>query len=341
VALFTLGTGCGGAKRNAASERPLPPIDDNLLDLMPAEMSGCLFVNVALFRQSALFPAAEALFGEGPASLLEDAAPFDPLRESSEILFGFSPGANGSDDQFITLVKGTFNKDAVIAAFAKRKGASEGNIRGFKVVRQKKFTVIALTDRTIALGLESLVERVAELAQRSGMSIKQKSYFAHFELDKSATLLLRYEMPSPANAGLPAKRLVHTSINIQGITQVDGRANLGAELAFHVDLDAQNEQDASKLERGLKKDIRSFRRNIFVLFLGLDWLFERIQLTRQGNRIAIDALLSQNDVAELGRLADRLKKIKELATEDLNVPDLGPFKSPTQEAPAEKEEDDQ
>ncbi len=321
--------GCGASvERTSALPPPAPPIDESLLDLIPDRMNAVLWIDMEKFRSSALFEAFEILVGDETIPFLKETGPVDPVRNAKELLLAFASSARSETDQFLALFKGTYDKTAIIDSFSGDDEVVSQEIGAFPSIRTPKFIVTFLTDRTLAIGTFTAVKQVTDLARQKGKSLKDNPDFSDYSLDGSTAARIRYR-PGITTPDLTQYGTGVPPIRIDSIRGLDGSATINNGLEIKISIDAETQMDAAGIASELENTRRKLARNMFIIFLGIDWILDRIDITPKQASLLISAKLDGRDIEEIKRLATRLRKIRELADEeDTQGSKKGPFRFP-------------
>ncbi len=303
--------------------------------MVPVDLNAVLWVDMEAFRSSPLYEAFDTLVGEEKMPLVEGDVPLNPIKQAEELLLAFAAENEGESDQLLTLVRGPFNSSEVMDLFAQTEQAISEEISIFPAIRTPKFTVLALTEHTLVMGTDSAVMRVAKVARGEEKSLRTNPDFAELSIENSTTARLRYR------AGISApdfsKYSGEAPVDVNAITGLDGTLSLASGLELSVAVVTETQMDAAKLARELNKTRRELGKNMFVLFLGLDWILDRVSVVADMSSVQIGAKLDERDLDEIKRLAARLRKIKELSDAESEGGEKSPFRiPPIQELPGEE-----
>jgi hypothetical protein len=321
MVVLSVCAGCGAAtSRETSAETELPPVDEDLLNLIPEAPNAVIWIELEALRASALWNIIETLFGSTEGGLIKEAHAFNPLLKADEILLAFSAGPKGESDQILTVIKKRQgNVGELMKSLIGEEKSTPAKIGPFNGFRTNNAVVVMLTDRTLAAGSEPLVIKAAELARNSGRSLKSDPEFADFALGDS-TVQLRYKrgvsIPDFSKYGAPPP-----SVSVDAVRGIDAEMKIKEGLKININVLSETQMDASGLTRELKKTRRKLGKNMFLVFLGVDWLLERIKIKTNETKVSVSMKLDARDLAELNRLAERLRKIRELSegsSEDLS-----------------------
>ncbi|MCP4600835.1 MAG: hypothetical protein GY847_09940 [Proteobacteria bacterium] len=299
-------------------------------------MNGVLWIDMAKFRSSSLYEALEILVSNEAIPMLQETAPIDPVKQARELLLAFSGGEQDETDQFLALIKGSFEKEAVLNSFSENEKAVSEEIGGFPAIRTPKFTITVLTDSTLAMGTDLAIKQVTDLAGQKGKSLRNDPDFKDLSLDGSVTARLRYKpgitAPDFTRYGAGA-----SPISMDSIRSVEGSMTLSSGVEIEITATAETQMDAAGISRELENTRRKLGRNMFVVFLGIDWILNRVSISTEQTSVLISAKLDDKDVEEIKRLAARLRKIRELAESDTEGLGETPFHLPYFELPPNPE----
>jgi hypothetical protein len=327
--------GCG-ASADRPPAPPPPPIDEDLLSLAPDAADAVLWVDMAELRSSALFEALKTLVGDEGLPFMEGGSPINLIDTSDEIIFAFASGKQNGPDQFLILIKGKFKSLDLMDEYSKKRDSDNDQsvseqIGSFPGIRTPKYIIMALTDRTLALSTEMMALKVADLASHTGGGLRAADGFKELNLDGSVAALLRYRRGVSApvfdryGAGGPP-------IDLASIAGLDGSLILKDGFHADVSITTETQMDASEILRELEGTIRDLEKNMFVLLIGIDWVFDRITLASEQTSVQIKVDLEPGDIEQIKLLADRLRKVREL-TEAGDQQDENPLRLPLPNSP--------
>lgn len=344
ISLFFLSIGCGAKQGGGALSKPSRPIDDYLLDLVPENPAGIVWIDVTKLRASKLWGAVEELSksAEGVSFFndAEEAGFGDPLTQIDEIVLSFASETKeypvaGGGDHLLALIKGTFGARNVIATLRGDGGGravGEGDypfeIKGFPAVRKSEYIVLAITDRTLVIATPQSAFRVAERASGESASIENDQYFGDFVIGGPEAVKLRYRK-DVATQSMGGRERDSGPVELDGLHGLDADLLLGEGLDLLANLHMENEAKAAQIEKELQAFRSDFANNMLTVMIGIQWLSDRIAISLSGKSVAISARLDAMDMEELTRLVDRLQKIQAL----LNGEEPG---TPQEGAPLEK-----
>ena len=340
VALL-VAAGCGATAPEPAPAPP-PPIDEDLLALSPDDVDAVLWVNMAQLRSSALFEAFHTLLGDEDIPFMQGGSEADTIDRADEILFAFASGKQTGVDQFLILLKGRFAGLEILENFVKdSKQADQAvseEIGSFKAIRTPKYIIISLTDRTIAICTEPMALKVTGLGTGQGESLRNNDNFKDLDLDNSVAARLKFRrgLASPDFTKYGANE---APVDINSISAIDGSLFLDQGLKAQINVTTETLMDASELSRELEQIIRKLGKNMFVVLVGIDWIFDRISISSERTSVLIEVNLNLDDIEKLKHLAERLRKIREL-TEAEDQQGKNPLQLPLPQRP-QKQEDKQ
>ena len=310
---------CGGAAGRGKSAEPPPPIDENLLDLVPFETDLVVWVDLAKLRAAPVWGLFDKVL-EGDTLKLPEEDTVNPMLQCDEAVLAFMDSEQFGN-QLLIITKGAPETQAqAIAAARAKEGAVPQNAEGFEGIRTEQTLMLSLTPNTIIVGNESIVRMGAKSGLKKGRSILENPAFATFETGGDATARMHY------HAGLNTKNVqqfksVVPKVNPDAISTIDGTLHTesGTHIAANIEMESQ--MDASVLTQEITRTLDSLKGNMFVLFLGLDWLRDKINIVSDKNRVSVDVRLQAADINNLNQLADRLKKIQELLGNSEGAPE--------------------
>jgi hypothetical protein len=314
---------CGGKKEAAEPKPPPPPIDENLLHLAPYEADLVAWFDVAALRDSKIWSLLEKALGtKGMVPALDESLK-NPLLACNEIVMAYLENQNlGS--QLLILAKGdTAQIVEMKTTFGQNADARPVSVEELKGIQSERILLIPLTEQTVAFGNDAIVRMSVKTGVGKNRSIKENAEFGNFEAGGEEALKLRYRSGVTAPVIQRFKSVV-PRINPDAVTGVD--AEVRVETGFHlkVTVSTQTQMDASVIAEDLERARDELKNNMFVLFLGIAWIMERIDIASKKNVIDVNVLLDDRDIAELSHLMERLQKIQELL-DDSGGP---PFKNP-------------
>lgn len=304
-------TACGGgAKTPEIPKAPPPPIDQDLLSLLPYETDVVMWLDFDALKKASIWTLIQEVFENDSIKIPGEAA-MNPLFASHEAVLGFwESEQNGS--QLLIVAKGDSATQATaVDNIVKQGDATEVTFEGFHGVKAKDFYLLSLTDRTIAFGNETIVRMSAKAAKKAGRSLIENPRYNDFNLEGTASAKLRYysDRSKPLNNSL---RSVTPRINPDAVTMLSGEFYTGTGLDIDLRMKTETQMDASVIAEDLNNSKGELSKNMVVLFLGVEWLLNRVQISSDKDVVNVDITLDERDVTELGNLMDRLQKIREL-----------------------------
>jgi hypothetical protein len=323
IGLLIVTFGCGPPPMRPPPMPP-PPIDEHLSSLAPAGHQHVTLLDVERLRTSELwFLSTYASSNQIIAEIIRNTG-IDPTATVDEIILVSSDRNSelGTRDQFLAIMKGRMDAEAIVSAVAALKNASpfEAN-GGFAGATTPNLTFVALTSRTLIVGSKDIVMDVVALANGEGRSIDDDQNFSDFDLSPTQTVRTRFVRgDNPIDrAGL--KGPMGTWRWLENIDRIDAYLSIsgGMEIISASRLDS--EKDASRASRDLRRLIKRLRRNTFVVLIGIERFLRKIEVSAQGNSLEVGIRLDGNDIESLKKLSERLDTIRDLLSEpDENQP---------------------
>jgi hypothetical protein len=210
--------------------------------------------------------------------------------------------------------------------FGQNADAKTVQVEGFNGVRSSRILLVPLTERAIVFGNRAIVRMSAKTGVKKSRDITANPHFEDFDTGGLPALKLRYRSGVTAQV-IEKFKAVAPRVNPGAVTGLDATVHLDTGFNLRVDLSTQTQMDASVIAEDLKRAKDELRNNMIVLFLGVTWILDRIQITTTKNELQINVKLDTRDIIELGHLVERLQKIQELL-DDSGGP---PFKKPMME----------
>jgi hypothetical protein len=314
---------CGGKKEAAEPKPPPPPIDENLLLLVPYEADLVVWFDVSKLRGSQVWSLLEKALGtKGMVPSLDESLK-NPLLACNEIVMAYLENQN-LGNQLLILAKGDESEIAKMkTTFEQNADAKPVPVEELKGIWSERILLVPLTEQTLAFGNDAVVRMSVKTGVNKNRSIKENAEFGNFETGGEEALKLRYRSGVSAPVIQRFKSVV-PRVNPDAVTGVD--AEVRVETGFHlkVTVSTQTQMDASVIAEDLERARSELKNNMFVLFLGVAWILERIDVVSEKNVINVHVLLDDRDITELSHLMERLQKIQELL-DDSGGP---PFKNP-------------
>ena len=307
--LLVFALGCGSSRGRGAPE--LKSVDEDLLALVPEGIHVVLWMDLVAFRASKLFAVLEELLGSDFV-VLEEAKSLDPIHNGDELVLALRSDSSNQGGQFLALLKGKMTKDEVLASFSGAEGAVSEQLGSFASIKTPEFVVVALTEHTFAIGSQPIVSQVVSLAEEGGVSLREREGFQDFALGQSEVAKLAYRRGSVV-PNLEQYGGGRPPIDFDAIASGLGILKLDKGLELNLFLDTETQMDAAAMAGELTELRDKLRRNMFVLFLGVDWILDRTAIAANKTSLKVDLALDENDLQNLLQLASRLKKIRELA----------------------------
>ncbi|MCU0664589.1 MAG: hypothetical protein MUC50_19970 [Myxococcota bacterium] len=283
----------GRAKESQALS--LPPVDDDLMALLPTSVELAAWVDVKSVRVSTMGPLFDSLT-QDPQLL--PAPRSELLRQTDEVLIGLIAGQGETPDQFVALFKGTFDATAAQQLIAPSNPPNE------------EVLLRALTKRTMALGSLPLLDAVSALAQRQGASLRSVDRFADFGLHGDA-LVVRYRKGQAAPK-LPPMIDLSSVVQTEDVSGLDAKVRLGQTVSMSLQAQMNTPQAAAKAAKKTSKELRGLRNNMLVVLLDIDFLLRKISVSAQEANLLFSIELDETEAMELGQLVERIEKIRQL-----------------------------
>ena len=305
--------GCGGSQKGTteAPEPSKPPIDEELLDLVPYESDVTIWMDLKKIRSSSVWGLVQKLFNSGGLTLPEEAAIKNPLLTCDEIVMSYYDSTKHGN-QLLVLVKGSAdNVGNVMSSLDQSTAAESLKVGEFDARRTPKLFLLSYTERTIAFGNEAIVRMSANTATKQARALRDNPSFEDFGKEGEAAAKLRYRSGKVAPAIRGFKAMV-PKLNPDAVSGLDAELNVTKGLQVHVTLDTATQMDASVIARDLENAKKKLAKNMITLLLGVEWLLEKLVVTTDGAEVRLDVQLDQRDLQELNQLLDRLQKIREL-----------------------------
>lgn len=302
--------GCGGARKDGAPKDTPPPIDENLLRLVPFETDLVLWADLKALRAAPLWTLVDQVF-QSDALNLPDQEAVNPIVSCDEAVLAFMD-SDQLGNQLLIITKGDGAvQAAALNSLRNKEGATPESAEGFEGVRAGKSFLLSLTPNTVIFGNDSVVRMSAKAGLGKGRSIIDNPDFSSFKTGGGAAARMYYR------SGLNTKtverfKTVAPKINPDAVSVVDGMLSVDEGARVAVSLDMETQMDATVFEEEVSRILDKLKGNMIVLFLGLDWLRDKIVTASDKNKVSIDIHLDGGDVENLNQLAERLKKIQEL-----------------------------
>jgi hypothetical protein len=312
VSLALLGCGAGQGQKSAA---PLPaPVDDDLVALAPSGPDLVLWADMAALRRSALWDSLKVLTEDTDGERAQRFAGMDPWQETDQILITATHDRKG-ELSFLMIIRGRFDAPKLIDSYVKANTGARVEIKGRAGVRTPEYTAVAVTGRTFAIGPEPLVAEVLALADGTGNSLRGSAAFKDLALDGGVIGRLRFRRGLAA-PDLSRYRGQTGGIALDRIAGVDASLSADSAVRLSMDVTTENKLDASALVREIERLKRKLKRNALVVFMGVDWLVDRFGATADGAVVHVVFTLDKGDMAEIQRLAERIRKVRQIAGEE-------------------------
>ena len=318
VATALIAVACGAPP---PPKPPPPPVDADIADLVPAGPDQMARIDVEALRSSSLWQLTEILSGIVDISEIESVAGFDPLALVDEVIVAGTDRPGAADDRMIAVVKGRFDADALVSAVIASGEATSGGVAGKSGALNDEGALIAVTGRTVILGNEEMVRASLELADaiRGELpgpgpdSIEDDPRFGDVSLAPGECVTVMYRRgDSPPDL----RRLRRTPLGswrwMEKVASLDASAEATTHFAVGVTVEMDSEPDARRARRDVSKSVRRLSRNAFVRMLGIAPFLEPLQVSGEGKTASFAYALSAEEIANLAKLADRFRQMKEL-----------------------------
>ncbi len=279
--------------------------------LVPFQTNAVMWIDLAELRASAAWDVVEVLSGAEEIDELKAATGVDSIAKYKEVVFAFTMGDQHRADQFLVLAKGSFDTSILLEIVASENDMRREQLGGFEAAIDSGHLFVALTRGTFAIGTERMINRLINLTRGEGKSIRENPEFSEFSINGDRAGRLRYRKgvvtPDFSRFGAPSP-----SIDVKSITAMDAEMALVKGLQLSLDVSTETQLDAARLGRSLSASGKRLSRNMLVVFLGIDWIFDKIEISHDRDVVRISLSLDDRDLLELRHLAGRINKIKAL-----------------------------
>ncbi|MDD5306596.1 MAG: hypothetical protein PHU25_04675 [Deltaproteobacteria bacterium] len=306
--------GCGAGQGRTDAVAAPAPIDDDLLALAPASPDLVLWADMAALRRSALWDSLKVLTEDTGGERAHRFAGVDPWQETDQILITATHDRK-DELSFLMLIRGRFDAPRLLDSYVRANTGARIELKGRAGVRTPEYTAVAVTGRTFAIGPEPLVSEVLSLAGGTGSSLRGSAAFKDLALDGGVIGRLRFRRGLAA-PDLSRYRGQTGGIALERISGVDASLRADSTVHLSIDVTTENKLDASGLVREIDRLKRKLKRNALVVFIGVDWLVDRFSAVAEGGAVHVTFTLDASDLAEVRRLAERIRKVREIAGED-------------------------
>jgi hypothetical protein len=311
IAIALLGWGCGSAPTPVRPPPPPPPpVDDNLLALAPAGAQLVVWIDVARLRASPMWDVAEMLIDAEEYREIERITGVDLLESVDEVLVSAAQKADGQD-MFVTVVKGRFDAPAAIRSMVAAERGRAILRRGHEGVEVEKFQMLEITARTAIACSKNTIDDVAALAEREGRSLLDDPRFDDLPLHGKPVALMRFRR-GPQAPDLSRFRVEPPIEDVDKITALDATMSLDQGADVFWSFSVEDKLIAASTARELRRLCNRMSHHPLVMLIGFAWLFDRVEVDSQGTRVDVRIDLDEVDVEQIRRLAERLRKIREL-----------------------------
>lgn len=285
---------CAG--RGTAPQAPaLPPVDDDLMNLLPAHVELAAWLDLGSLRTSVLGPLIDSLIRDEDLVPAPGSALF---QDTDEVLLGVVAGQGGEPDQFVVLFKGSFDP------------AKASQLIAHSYSSNDPVPLRALTDRTMAAGTLPLLDAVSALARREGDPLRTDERFSDFGLG-SETVVLRYRK-GPSAPALPAMFDISSMMRTEDVTTLDARLAVGKTISVVARAQMSPPESAERTAKKMNRERRSLKGNMLVVLMGVGFLLDRISVKAEDAELLISIELDEAGVGELAQLVERIDKIRQL-----------------------------
>lgn len=302
---------CSGApKPSPKPTAPPPPVDKNLLDILPYETDVVLWVNFKTLKTSTLWSLITNVFHKDELAIPGQDA-INPLFECDEAVLGFWESEQFGS-QLLIVAKGDDNTQKMTIESVSKNGTSQPiSAEGLSGVKTKDFYLLSLTKRTVIFGNEAIVRMAAKAAQKKGRALTENPKYDDFEISGPASAKLRYHQDQNEPLASSLKN-VAPRINPNTVSHIDGVADTKSGLKIDIRIQTETQMDASVIASDLNRTKAQLSKNMMVIFLGIEWLLDRLLVTADKTVVNIAATLDERDIVEIGHLMNRLQKLREM-----------------------------
>ncbi len=301
---------CGGKGKKAENAAPPPPIDENLLSLVPFETDLVLWVDFTKLRSAPIWKLVDMTFrSAAPDATVKEV--LDLVFASDEAVLAFMDSEQFGNQLLIITRSAPEVQTAALGGMRQKPGTTPGQAEGFKTLRSKEIFLLSLTPRTLMFGNEAVVRLGAKAGLKKGRSIVDNPEFSAFTTGGDAAARMYYRRGLNTKTVARFKTVV-PRINPNAVATVDGTLTVDEGAHARVGIEMESQMDATVFAEEAGRTLNELQGNMVVLFLGLDWLRDKIVITAEKNLVNIDVKLDARDIESLAQLADRLKKIQEL-----------------------------
>lgn len=310
---------CSGApKPPPKPSAPPPPVDENLLDILPYETDVVLWVNFKTLKTSSLWSLIVDVFHKDQLTIPGQAA-INPLFECDEAVLGFWESEQYGS-QLLVVAKGDNNTQKKTIESVSKNGTSKPfSAEGLSGVKAKDFSLLSLTKRTVIFGNEAIVRMAAKAAQKKGRALTENPKYDDFEISGPTSAKLRYHQDrnEPLTSSL---KNVAPRINPNTVSRIDGVVATKSGLQIDIQIQTETQIDASVIAADLNRTKAQLSKNMMVIFFGIEWLLDRFSVTADKTVVNIAATLDDRDIVEIGRLMNRLQKLREMLGNEKEPP---------------------
>lgn len=300
--------GCGGTKQ--VPKTAPPPIDENLLDLVPFETDLVLWADFGKLRAAPLWGLVDKAFRTAaPDATVKEL--LDIVFASEEAMLGFMDSEQFGNQLLIITRSAPEIQVAALNTIRTKAGSAAEKVDGFDGIRTKDMLILSLTPRTVLFGNDAVVRMAAKAGLKAGRSIVENPNFTSFKTGGDAAARMYYR--SGLNTRTTRRfKTVAPRINPDAVSTIDGALTVNEATHIQVSITMETQMDATVFAEEIARTLNELKGNMIVLFLGLDWLRDKIVVTAEKNLVNMDIRLDGKDIETLNQLADRLKKIQEL-----------------------------
>ena len=310
---------CSGAlKTPPKPSAPPPPLDEQLLNILPYETDVVLWVDFRALKTSTLWSLIDEVFHEDQLSIPGQAA-INPLFNCDEAVLGFWESEQYGS-QLLVVAKGDENtQKSTIESVNRNGGAQPFSAEGLSGVKAEDFYLLSLTKHTILFGNEAIVRMAAKAAQKKGRALTENPKYDDFEISGPASAKMRYhrDRNEPLTSSL---KNVAPRIDPNTVSRIDGEADTRNGLKINVQVVTETQMDASVIAEDLNRTKAQLTKNMMVIFFGVEWLLDRVSVVADKDVVRIAAALDDRDITEIGRLMDRLQKLREMLGNQADAP---------------------
>ncbi len=310
VAICLFVAACGGTGKQIETEPVPPPIDENLLNLVPYEADLVLTADIMKLRSSSIWGIIDKAFKTNAVNMPAPEA-VNPLMTCNEAVMAFMDSEQHGNQLIVILKSEEQILQNAVSAFQQKQGSSAISVEGFNGTKTEEMLFLPVTSRTFIFGNETLVRMAAKAGTKKSRSILDNKDFANISLKDGESARVLYRAGLNVRTIEKFKKSI-PQISPNAVSAIEGSLRLegGAQISLKISMETQ--MDASKLAQELTGTLSKFSRNMIVVLLGIDWLLKKFVITVNVADILIDINLSEQDINNLNSLAERLQKLQDM-----------------------------